>query len=117
MPPETDSPRTFVRVDVPRAREIVRDLDTLIVDVRDPRSFAAGHIGDAIQVSTANVGRVIAQTPRKTPVLVYCYHGISSQQYAQMFADFGFREVYSLDGGYEAWCVAERAAPAAMASM
>jgi len=37
------------------------------------------------------------------PVLLVCYHGNASQTYGQMFADFGFAEVYSLDGGFAAW--------------
>jgi thiosulfate sulfurtransferase len=38
-----------------------------------------------------------------TPVIVCCYHGISSQQAAQFLIHQGFEEVYSLDGGFEAW--------------
>jgi len=41
-------------------------------------------------------------------VLLYCYHGNASQTYGQMFADFGFAEVYSLDGGFAAWQRAQR---------
>jgi hypothetical protein len=33
--------------------------------------------------------------------MIYCYHGNASQVYASMFSDFNFREVYSVDGGYE----------------
>ena len=38
-----------------------------------------------------------------TPVLVYCYHGISSQNAAAFLIERGFETVYSLDGGFEAW--------------
>lgn len=107
MRPETDPPPHFRRIDIHHARQIAADPAVLVVDVRDARAFAAGRIGSAIHVMSANVGRVIAQTPRRTPILVYCYHGHSSQTYAQTFADFGFREVYSMDGGYEAWRAAE----------
>lgn len=37
------------------------------------------------------------------PVLVMCYHGISSQGAAQYLVNQGFEEVYSVDGGFEAW--------------
>ncbi len=42
-------------------------------------------------------------TPKDRPVLIYCYHGNASQVRAQTFADFRFKKVYSLDGGYESW--------------
>ncbi len=36
-------------------------------------------------------------------VLVMCYLGISSQGAAQYLVNQGFEEVYSVDGGFEAW--------------
>ncbi|MFH4094746.1 thiosulfate sulfurtransferase GlpE, partial [Acinetobacter baumannii] len=37
------------------------------------------------------------------PILVMCYHGISSQGAAQYLVNQGFEHVYSVDGGFEAW--------------
>jgi rhodanese-related sulfurtransferase len=34
--------------------------------------------------------------------LIYCYHGNASQNWAQMFADFGFTDVCDLIGGHAA---------------
>lgn len=99
----TQTRAAYQRVDVNRARTLAQQSETLVLDVRDERSFAAGHIDSAIHVTSVSIDPVISQTPRQTPVLIYCYHGIASQTYAQMFIDFGFRTVYSLDGGYEAW--------------
>ena len=39
----------------------------------------------------------------KKPVLVMCYHGISSRGAAQFLIGQGFESVYSVDGGFEAW--------------
>ena len=43
------------------------------------------------------------QTPKDRPLVVYCYHGHSSQMAARFLVDQGFTEVYNLEGGYEAW--------------
>ncbi|MDE0931482.1 MAG: rhodanese-like domain-containing protein, partial [Halioglobus sp.] len=40
---------------------------------------------------------------RDQPLLIYCYHGNSSQGAADYFFNQGFEDVYSMDGGYEAW--------------
>ncbi|CCE01173.1 ankyrin repeat domain-containing protein [Bradyrhizobium sp. STM 3809] len=72
-------------------------------DVRDQASFNAGHLAGAQHLTQRNVSELIAGTTRRTPILIYCYHGHASQEYARTFSDFGFAEVYSLDGGYEAW--------------
>jgi thiosulfate sulfurtransferase len=37
------------------------------------------------------------------PVLVICYHGISSQGAAQYLVNQGFEQVYSVVGGFDEW--------------
>lgn len=93
----------FARIDIARARELVKRPDTQIVDVRDAASYTRGHIGAARHVSGQNLTGVLLGLAKDRPVLIYCYHGNASQTYAQTFVDFGFREVYSLDGGFEHW--------------
>ena len=105
----------FRRIDVAAARGVLSAGDALVLDVRDPASYARGHIAGAENVSQDELSYYLFETPKETPVVVCCYHGNSSQAYAKIFADMGFAEVYSLDGGYEAWAAAERAAPAAPA--
>lgn len=103
-------PRTpFQRIDVEGAETLLSNGDPLVLDGRDADAFATSHIDGAQPVSSVNIGAVIATTARTRPILIYCYHGNASREYAQTFSDFGFSEVYSLDGGYDAW----RARPAA----
>lgn len=92
----------FRRIDVAEF-ETLRRNDALLLDVRNARSFHEGHIDGALHVSHANVSALIEGTSRDRPVLIYCYHGNASQEFGQLFSDFGFREVCSLDGGIEAW--------------
>lgn len=72
-----------------------------VFDVRDPQRYAAAHIDNAEHLTEAGFLAASRRVAKTTPVLVYCYHGNASQTYAQMFADFRFAEVYSVDGGYE----------------
>ncbi|MFG1424260.1 ankyrin repeat domain-containing protein [Roseixanthobacter liquoris] len=75
----------------------------LVLDARDPISFGAARIDGAVRVSFSDLGPMLVGTPKDQPILIYCYHGNASQEYAQAFSDFGFSQVYSLDGGFEAW--------------
>ncbi|MGJ4995375.1 ankyrin repeat domain-containing protein [Bradyrhizobium sp. HKCCYLS3077] len=93
----------FQRIDVGQAAELLQRDDVLRFDVRDQASFSTAHITGAQHLTQRNLSELIAGTTRRTPILIYCYHGNASQEYAQTFSDFGFTEVYSLDGGYEAW--------------
>ncbi len=40
---------------------------------------------------------------RDTPIVFQCHHGIRSQQAAEYFRHAGFRNLYNLQGGIEAW--------------
>lgn len=91
------------RVTVAETQLLLNKPDLRVYDARDPDSHAAGRIGAAQPLSEANLERVLFGTPKSEPVLVYCYHGNASQTYAQIFRDFGFREIYDLIDGYEAW--------------
>jgi rhodanese-related sulfurtransferase len=93
----------FQRIDAAAAEILLSYSDPLVLDARDARAFATSRIVGAQPVSSANLGALIGATARTRPVLIYCYHGNASRDYAQTFSDFGFSEVYSLDGGYEAW--------------
>ena len=41
--------------------------------------------------------------PKDTPLAFLCHHGNRSQQAAEHFRQLGFREVYNINGGIEAW--------------
>ncbi|MDX1451690.1 MAG: thiosulfate sulfurtransferase GlpE [Oleiphilaceae bacterium] len=74
-----------------------------LVDIRDPQSFVTGHIPGAILIDNSNVQKFIEESNHSDALVVCCYHGNSSQSAADFFSQNGFKECYSLDGGYEAW--------------
>jgi monothiol glutaredoxin len=40
---------------------------------------------------------------RETPIVFQCHHGIRSQHAAEYFRQAGFRNLYNLRGGIDAW--------------
>ena len=76
----------FRRIGFDIARDLLGKLDILLLDVRDPASFERGHIARAENASPINLGRS-TETPKEKPVLIYCYHGNSSQAYAKAFSE------------------------------
>jgi thiosulfate sulfurtransferase len=77
-----------------------------VVDIRDPQSFFASHITGARSLNNDNVHDFMADSDMDKPLIVCCYHGISSQSAAAFLVNQGFDQVYSLDGGFEAWQIA-----------
>ena len=96
----------FQRISVQQAKQLMSEKLSVIVDVRDVNSYRAGSLPDAQHVNLSSFPRFRKTTDRALPILIYCYHGNASQDMAQLFVDFGFAEVYSMDGGFDAWRLA-----------
>lgn len=99
----TDSKR-FQRLraaDVPQW--LAEHPQALILDARDERSHDKGHMDGSFRLDGRNHDRLLMREAKERPVFIYCYHGNSSQTYADMFVDFGFKLVADLIGGWEAW--------------
>ena len=77
--------------------------DINVVDIRDEASFEQGRIPGAFHLTNGSLTNFMQDNAFETPIVVYCYHGISSQQAAQYLLHQGVEEVYSMDGGFEAW--------------
>ena len=94
---------TFRTISAPDARTLLADPRTQLVDIRDELTYRQGHIEGAVHIDNDSVGGFMSGADKAAPLIVCCYHGISSQGVAQFFCDQGFGEVYSLNGGFEGW--------------
>ncbi|MEE3664073.1 thiosulfate sulfurtransferase GlpE [Brenneria sp. g21c3] len=92
----------FVAIDIENAYSRWRQGE-IIVDIRDPQSFAAAHVPGAIHLSNETLSEFVREADFTSPVMVICYHGISSRSAAQYLLSLGFDVVCSVDGGFEAW--------------
>lgn len=92
----------FKRIAPEQARQL-RIEGAVVVDVRDPQSFAMGHITGSRHLDNHSLADFIANADLDQPLIVSCYHGNSSQSAAAYLVQQGFAEVYSLDGGFELW--------------
>ena len=94
---------TVNEIDVKKVKEMVEKNSAIIVDIRDYASFQSGHISNAIHLTDDTVQQFISNTDKEKPLVVYCYHGISSQGAAAYFSEKGFKDVSSMTGGFEGW--------------
>lgn len=93
----------FQHISPQQTKEKLDKGEIKVVDIRDDQSFELGRIPSAYHLSNDSVTQFVNENEFETPVVVCCYHGISSQQAAQFLIHQGFKEVYSMDGGFEAW--------------
>ena len=92
----------FKRI-APEQAQQLREAGAQVVDIRDPQSFAMGHVSGSRHIDNYSVADFIREADLDAPLLVFCYHGNSSQSAAAYLVGQGFSEVYSLDGGFELW--------------
>jgi monothiol glutaredoxin len=74
----------------------------VLVDVRTEEERAIARIEGARVLDEAGYESLIG-LDHDAAVVFQCHHGIRSQAAAEHFARAGFRNVYNLDGGIEAW--------------
>jgi rhodanese-related sulfurtransferase len=75
----------------------------LVVDVREPNEYAAGHVPGAISIPQADLALHLQEVPRDRDVLVVCEGGARSLRAAKFLHQTGFANVTNLVGGTSAW--------------
>ena len=73
-----------------------------LVDVRTPWERRLAKIDGSCLLDHSHHDTLI-RLDRSTPIVFQCHHGIRSQQAAEYFRREGFRELYNLQGGIDAW--------------
>lgn len=91
------------QVDVATAQGLIEEELAVLVDIRDPDSFATSHSKTAIHLSNDSIVNFLNETDFDQPILVMCYHGVSSVGAAEYLENQGYSEVYSVKGGFAAW--------------
>jgi monothiol glutaredoxin len=100
-----DNPNEPPRVKELSAQEVKNRLDRgelLLFDVRPANERALASITAAKALDPAGQ-EFLMNLDRDTPVAFHCHHGIRSQAFAEQMLGQGFKNVYNLDGGIDAW--------------
>jgi len=96
---------SYLQISQEEAKEMMKKNDGhIIVDVRRPDEYAAGHIPGAICIPNESIG---TEQPSELPdknqiVLIYCRSGNRSKQAAQKLFDMGYNRIYEF-GGINTW--------------
>jgi rhodanese-related sulfurtransferase len=77
----------------------------VILDVREPNEFRAGHIPGAMNVPRGLLEfQVSGKVPDKSaPLLVYCKTGGRGALAGQTLQNMGYKNVTNMDGGWVGW--------------
>jgi monothiol glutaredoxin len=73
-----------------------------LVDVRTPKERATASLPGS-RLLDEDGQKWLEGLPRETPVVFQCHHGGRSQRAAEHYVGLGFKQVYNLQGGIDAW--------------
>ncbi|HUP48604.1 MAG TPA: rhodanese-like domain-containing protein [Thermoanaerobaculia bacterium] len=77
--------------------------DLVVIDVREPYEWSAGHLGEARHIPLQQVPARVDEIPREAEVIMVCRSGARSARAQQYLLAHGFRRVRNLVGGLMAW--------------
>lgn len=84
------------------ATRLINDSQAIVLDVREPAEFAAGHLPNARNIPLAELEKRAGDLPQGKPVLVCCASGNRAGKAVTVLRGAG-REVFNLAGGLAAW--------------
>jgi rhodanese-related sulfurtransferase len=87
------------------ATRLMNQPSTLVLDIRDDKDFAAGHLPRARHIPLKELESRAAEIQKfkEKPVLVTCRNGNRSGSAARVLKKLGFTNVFQLKGGLAAW--------------
>lgn len=83
--------------------EMAADPDLMIIDVRDPAEYLAGHVRGAVSLPMNTIFKWYKDIDPKTRVLCICRSGHKSGLTAAYLANHGFDHAETMMGGMTAW--------------
>ena len=83
--------------------QITRGEDVVLIDVREPYEWNAGHLENATHIPMAQVPQRMADIPKDRDVVMICRSGARSERVRQYLAQTGYTRVKNLVGGMQRW--------------
>jgi phage shock protein E len=93
------------KIDAEQFDKLRQKLDAVVLDVRTPEEFAAGHVPGAVNLSIADptFRKKLDALDKSKTYLVHCAKGIRSNRACNMMSSLGLCGLYDYKGGFEDW--------------
>ncbi|WP_016952603.1 rhodanese-like domain-containing protein [Anabaena sp. PCC 7108] len=88
---------------VAQLKQLLKQEDVFLVDVRQPSEYASGHIGDAINIPLRTLVQNLDKIPKKQPVVIYCSSGYRSAMAVMSLHLLGYDNVRGFPPSMNGW--------------
>jgi rhodanese-related sulfurtransferase/glyoxylase-like metal-dependent hydrolase (beta-lactamase superfamily II) len=89
------------------ADELAAASPPLVLDIRNPREWAAKHIEGSVNIPLNHLQERIAEVPRDRRIAVHCAGGYRSSIAASILHQYGITNLIEMAGGLAAWDTAK----------
>jgi rhodanese-related sulfurtransferase len=106
--PATKPTAAAKKVSVEEFDKARKEKGAVVLDVRSPEEFAAGHVPDAVNVPVTGKGsgtfeKTVGAIDKSKQVLVHCRSGVRSAKAVEKMSAMGFEHLVEMPGGWVAW--------------
>lgn len=97
--------RRGAKLSLLQATQKINQGKTLVLDVRSEEEFNTGHLTNAKNIALDQLKNRLAELDRykNQTVITVCAAGVRSASAAATLRKAGFEQVFSLEGGMDAW--------------
>jgi hydroxyacylglutathione hydrolase len=85
------------------AEELISEKPPLVIDIRTPREWSAGHLSDSINLPLSQLQQRLQEVPRDRRIAVHCAGGYRSSIAVSILNLYGITNLSELAGGITAW--------------
>ena len=82
-----------------------KDASMIILDVRTPEEFAAGHLPGAVNIPYTHLPARLSELSDAgdKEIVLYCATGVRAERAAERMREHGYTRLLHLDGDMKAW--------------
>lgn len=103
--PRKEQGEPYTRISVEEAYDMLQQGDSVVIDVRQPDEYRAGHVKDAIFIPVDSVLNRIGELPKDKKLLFICAAGVRSGLACEMAAAMGIEtdRLFNIEQGTATW--------------
>jgi rhodanese-related sulfurtransferase len=101
--PTKDPREPFTRLTAAEAKSKIDEGNVQVIDVRTPGEYAGGHVPGAVNIPHMAVVSRKAELATDKELVFICAVGSRSALACEFAASLGFKDLYNVDGGTDAW--------------
>jgi phage shock protein E len=100
-----DEPTPRIQQEALLERMENKDASMIILDVRTPEEFAAGHIAGAVNIPYTHLPARLSELTDAgdKDIVLYCATGVRAERAAERMREQGYSRLLHLDGDMKAW--------------